>query len=937
MHKFSYLFRMNGKALAILTFFFGIGTLKAQQFGAFPPSTKWKQIKTDTARVIFEGAVDSQAQNIAAIIHAANRSNLNPLGNDVRRINIVLHKNTTLANGYVALGPFRSEYYLVPSSNIFEFGSTPWAQTLAVHEYRHVHQYSNFNKGVSRVAGVLFGQEGQAAFNAISIPEWFFEGDAVHSETIQTTQGRGRAPFSFNGFKALWHEGRNYNWMKLRNGSLKDYVPNHYPLGYLLVNYGYLKYGPDFWKKVTQDALTLRGFFGFFGGSIKRYSGESFPAFRTNALEFYKHEVSTRRDAVRTRETVTDYFFPQQIGQDSLLYLKSSYRKLPAFYVQDKAGEHRIGLRDISFEDWFSYRAGNVAYTAYSTSARWSMVNYSDIVLLDIRSGEEKRITQKEKYFTPDISPDGNKILAVAFTDSLQSELRLLSREGVMEKKIAAPANALFVHPRFINENEFVVVLRNANGTMSMHRGSLADGSLQTVLPAGAAVIGYPFVQGNKVVFVSSQAGNDDLFELELGGKLPVQKIRQLTFGQTGNYFPNVSGDTLVWSRFTSNGYRLQKAAVSTIKSAEISGAELALRAAPFKIALQEAPNVAATPARRFPESPYKKGTGLFNLHSWRPNYTDPEITYTLYSDNILNTFSNEIFYRFNINETSHGVGFNSFYGGLFPVLNAGVNYTFNRTIKTTQLTYTLDQFEARAGYSIPLNFTAGKMYKRLNFGTNFVYSQLVPTGASKNLIRGRTATYLQHAVSYSQQLPSAVQHIFPKFAFTANLQHRHLLSNAGYQFLGGTSLYLPSIRNHSIVLAGNFQQVDTANVTFSNRFANSRGYNDFYFSRMWRLSGNYHMPLLYPDKGIPGILYLLRIRSNFFYDYTRVYSRNKKNTAEQRSVGGELYFDTKLFNSLPATIGFRLSHLLDNDFSGTRPKGSNIFEVVLPLNLIPQ
>ena len=47
--------------------------------------------------------------------------------------------------------------------------------------------------------------------------------------------------------------------------------------------------------------------------------------------------------------------------------------------------------------------------------------------------------------------------------------------------------------------------------------------------------------------------------------------------------------------------------------------------------------------------------------------------------------------------------------------------------------------------------------------------------------------------------------------------------------------------------------------------------------------------------------------------------------------------FDTKLFNSLPVTIGLRLSHLLDNDFSGTRPKGSNVFEVVLPLNLIPQ
>ncbi|RYZ25440.1 MAG: hypothetical protein EOO10_18275, partial [Chitinophagaceae bacterium] len=403
---------MIGKQLLTGFFLFCTILTKAQQFGGFPPSTRWQQIKTDTARIIFERAVDSQAQNIAAIIHQANRINPNPLGDKIRRIDVVLHKNTTLANGYVALGPFRSEYYLIPGSNIFEFGSTPWQQTLAVHEYRHVHQYSNLNRGISRVAAFLFGQEGQAAFNAISIPDWFFEGDAVHSETIQTYQGRGRAPQFYNGFKALWREGRNYSWIKLRNGSLKDFVPDHYPLGYLLVNYGYEKYGPDFWRKVTSDALGLRGFFGFFGGSIKRYSGTTWPKFRSEALEFYKHEVSTRRDAVKKRETVTNYLFPQQIGTDSLLYLKSGYRHLPAFYVQDKTGEHLIKLRNISSEDWFSYRSGTIAYTTYNTSARWSLMNYSDIVLLDVATKREEQITNKGRYFTPDISPDGERILA---------------------------------------------------------------------------------------------------------------------------------------------------------------------------------------------------------------------------------------------------------------------------------------------------------------------------------------------------------------------------------------------------------------------------------------------------------------------------------------------------------------------------------------------
>ncbi|HEX8315346.1 MAG TPA: hypothetical protein VF609_10145, partial [Flavisolibacter sp.] len=480
------------------------------------------------------------------------------------------------------------------------------------------------------------------------------------------------------------------------------------------------------------------------------------------------------------------------------------------------------------------------------------------------------------------------------------------------------------------------VAIRQANSTMSLHTGSVTSGQLQVVLGPVVASLGYPFVSDNKLYFVSSQSGNDDIYVADLPKRrTPVASLRQLTFGQTGNYYPSVLNDSLVWSQFTSNGYRLQKVSLNAIKAIEIRGADVSKRAVPFKIALQNAPNVLAESSRQFQTSDYKKTTGLFNFHSWRPNYTDPEITYSLFSNNILNTFSNEVFYRYNINETSHGVGFNTSYGGLFPVLNAGVSYTFDRTIKTTSLTYTLDQVEARLGYNIPLNFTSGKTYKFLNFGSNYVYSQLSPTGAFRNILRGRTASYLHHFVSFSQQLPQAVQHIFPKFAYAANLQYRHLFTG-GYQSLGGVSLYLPSIRNHSIVLAGNIQATDTANVTFSNRFANSRGYNDFYFPRMWRLSGNYHMPLFYPDKGIPGIVYFLRVRTNFFYDFTRVFDR-RENFADQRSAGGEMYFDTKLFNSLPATIGFRISHLLDNDFLQTRPAGINVFEVIVPLNIIPQ
>src|SRR5688572_20417473 len=115
----------------------------AQQFSGFRPSTKWKQINTDTARIIFESPSTAQAQRVATLVHKMAAQQPNAIGTAQQKINIVLHKNTTLANGYVGLAPFRSEYYLIPSTNIFELGNLPWNEQLALHEYRHVQQYNN--------------------------------------------------------------------------------------------------------------------------------------------------------------------------------------------------------------------------------------------------------------------------------------------------------------------------------------------------------------------------------------------------------------------------------------------------------------------------------------------------------------------------------------------------------------------------------------------------------------------------------------------------------------------------------------------------------------------------------------------------------------------------------------------------------------------------
>ena len=135
------------------------------------------------------------------IITFINGPMQNTIGKKSKKINLVIQNQTTISNAYVGLGPFRSEFLLTPLQNSFELGSLPWPDQLTIHEYRHVQQYNNFNVGLSKVMHDIFGDEGQALANNATIPNWFYEGDAVYNETNVSKQGRGSLPFFYNGYR----------------------------------------------------------------------------------------------------------------------------------------------------------------------------------------------------------------------------------------------------------------------------------------------------------------------------------------------------------------------------------------------------------------------------------------------------------------------------------------------------------------------------------------------------------------------------------------------------------------------------------------------------------------------------------------------------------------------------------------------------------------
>ena len=932
------------KKILLLNFLFISYAALAQQFGGNPPSVSWKQINNKAVRVIFPTGMDSQAMRIASIIDYLAINKPDSLGNKLKKVNLVLQNSTVVSNAYVGLGPFRSEFFTTPPSNNFEQGSIPWNDQLALHEYRHVMQYNNFNRGLSKTLHTLLGDDGLSLATNAAIPDWFFEGDAVFNETVLSKQGRGRLPLFMNAYPTLWQANKKYSWMKLRNGSLKDYVPDHYQLGYLLVNYGHQKYGDDFWKNVSQHAASWKNLIYPFQSAVKKYAGVEYKTFTQQAFASVQKNTEKLNEEASdflfpvNKKYITNYYFPYSVGNDSLIYLKTSYRQRPAFYVKDKSGEHKIKLRDISIDEQYGYNDGKIVYAAYQKDPRWGWVDYSVIKVLDIRTGEEKQLTHKSKYFSPDITEDGTLIAAVQNEPNGKSEIHILNTaNGEVIQKIKSGAIIQFTDPKFADDNNLVSIVKLKNGEMALALAEISTGNTIRLTPPSVMVSGFPFVKDGYVYFTAGYDGDDNIYALRLKDK----KIFKLTTGQSGKYFANTGNGNLTWSEFTAEGYQLRQEKLDMSKWEEVNAENIISPVEKFPVYLPSGiSNILShkISEKNYSISKYKKGTRLFNFHSWRPYYEDPVFSYAVYGENLLNTFQSELYYQYNQNEKTNAAGAAFVYSALYPQLSVGSQYTFNRHTITGNKTRYWDQLDTYAGLNIPLHFVKGKTFRNFNMGTNYVFRNDNNKGFFKDSMGNIQLQYLHHFISWSQYVPQARQHIFPRLGYSFSLADRYAVSNKkGNQLLANASVYLPGLlKNHSLVLNAAFQQRDTlGQVVFSDRFAYSRGFTGRYFSRMWKLAANYHFPLLYPDWGFGNILYINQIRANTFFDFTKVYSKDKSQTVNQRSVGGEIYFDTRWWNQYPLTFGFRVSHLLDRDqFDLSR---GTLFEVILPVSIIPR
>ncbi len=469
------------------------------------------------------------------------------------------------------------------------------------------------------------------------------------------------------------------------------------------------------------------------------------------------------------------------------------------------------------------------------------------------------------------------------------------------------------------------------------------NGESDYLVPFSYNVIGFPCLFHDTLYFSCSYQKNDELFAYTFSDK-KLWKIKYEQENGIGKYQPSVNTQNIIWSAFTADGYRLTEVSKKQVQFEEMKPDSLDKKTAIFGITSLQKTNsnlLYKVPDDTFSIIKYPKSFRLINFHSIEPSANDPDYSLNLLSENILNTLQSQLSFTYNRAEKFKEIGFSGTYGGLFPFLSAGVNYTLDRRALYHGKTISFNELEPFAGFNIPLNFSKNRSSTFLNFGSQYVFKQSNYKDVYKDSLGTISYGYSSNFLSFSHQIQQAIQQIFPKFAQAININYKAPLSKyKGFQIVLNGNLYFPGLlKNHSVIINGACLRKDSlGEINFSSGFPFSRGYSSINLYEMYKWGVNYSFPLLYPDAGFGNIVYLLRARANLFYDDTHAndfYSNGDRFSANFRSMGTEIYFDSKWWNEALITIGVRYSRLFDEDLFGG--SGRNRFEIILPVNIFNQ
>lgn len=899
-----------------------------------PPNDQWLQISTRHFNVIFPEGLDAEAQRTANTLEHLYARAAESLNTHPKHLPVVLLNQSVEANGFVSLAPRRTVWFSTPDfpGRSSLIGTGEWYNLLAVHEYRHVAQFSALNRGMVRAAGWLGGETARQLFSFITTPAWFFEGDAVGVETVLSRSGRGRLPSFDMHIRALLLDGIRYPYYKALHRSFRDYYPSHYQLGYFLTTHIKRHHGANVWA----DVLKRSSYFPFiFSGSLRKFTGHT----TTQNYEATMDELQSVWTAQRERLTITsaqswtsrdtrtwtNYVHPHFDDDGSVVAVKYGHSHAPTL-VRLTPGEQQTPIRPIerNATEAMSVAAGRLAFGQAQPHPRFGYQSTSEAVVNTLVPGTDVLFTKGAKLFIPELSPDGQRLAAVEFNEQRESSLVILGL-ATGEEVARFPSTEWISGLAWMPDGQHIAYIHSGISTgKALSLLNVNTGTTELLIAHQHIDITNPSTAPGYVVYQTPYTGIDNLFAIDVQTKAQYQ----VTSRPVGAFMPDVSADgtQLVFSDYTVLGYDVVTMPFDPSQWTPLARVKRDPAVYIDTLITEESQatlDEENIPNETYDVKPYRRAAQALRFHSWTASAEDDEIGLQLISTNLLNTLAVGIGPTYDRQLETWQGEINLEYARFFPIFTLDASYGERAVVREVEgLRERLDwtQTDVEVGVRIPLTIPVGVFTHGLSIASEVGYTRVNGT----QLFNGETTVIpLQHSFSAYRVQDTAPRDVTPRNLQALTLAYQHApfeSEDIGHKMYGRLRLGLPGAGlHHGLALVLEAER-NTTSGFFASDVMMPRGYDFVTYSDFLRGSVNYAFPLVYPDLGFRDVFALKRISGNLFFDVagtsiTADDTRASDVTTTRSSAGIELIGDWGAFEIiLPLKLGVRLAYRFDDN-----------------------
>lgn len=887
----------------LLLVFLVVNVANAQFFqtGQDPSRIEWRQINTSDFQVVYPQEFEKEAQRLLFVLTKAYEHGSKSLNFNPRKISVILHTHTANSNGMVAWAPKRMELYTTPNQKIY---SQDWLEQLAIHEFRHLVQLDKIESELPFLLRLIFGEQAAAMVTGLYLPLWFLEGDAVVAETALSPSGRGRmASFSME-YRAQLAEKGKYSYDKAYLGSFKDFVPDHYKLGYWMVGKSQMKYGTDLWEGVLTNIGRKPLSINPLNAELKRKTGLNTKQLYHQVFDELTESWKLHNDTATIghiivspeKKRYTNYHYPEFYNDSLIIAYRTSVDDIARFVMIDPSGKEKVLYTPGSvYEESVSIRDHLIVWAERKSDIRWTHADKTILGVYNIQTGKKHELYPENNLVSPAVSPDLKYVAGVESDNEYNFYLSVYDlASGHLRHRFQPADNQYLFTPAWDNKGEklFLVCLSAKGKYMASY--DLQTKQFQRLTSFTYGNIKNPIYINNQLLFSADFSGKDLLYTLDLTNG-QIHTCFHPVFG--ADYPSSInSRNQFLFSNYTSNGYQL---ALTFMKDhdrlTEVKDISLKPDLLAEQLSFRERgiPEFQKPDSIMYPTSSYSKAGNLFNFHSWAPVYIDidnyairPGIS--LFSQNLLGTADTRLGYDYDVANKSGRYRAEFNYYGWFPELNASFSWGKGTTnyyqitssphphlpADTVRMRSHWNELTAQLGVRLPFNISRGKYSTGLIPEINYSLNNLKRTDqqVDRNLYAGSYHA-LSYRLNYYHQLRRSQQNLLPRWGHQLELVYKHT-PFAGNDFgsLKGVQsvVYFPGLsKNHGIRIYQGYQE-KTLNhsLGFSNVIRSPRGVQWYQNNRMYALAMDYRMPLAYPDLSIGKLMYLKRIKTFLFFDY---------------------------------------------------------------------